>query len=188
MPDITITTQGVLNLLRGIDVNKAVGPDNLSPRVLNEPSETLAEAITTIYQKSLEQETVPNDWLNARVVPTYKKKGERYDCENYRPISITCILCKVKEHIVASHIRKHLETNNILYPLQHGFRSKRSCETQLLEFINDITKNMENGLQTDICILDFSKAFDKVGHRRLLEKLKWYGMGGGGGVGDKCLD
>ena len=61
MPDITITTQGVLNLLRGIDVNKAVGPDNLSPRVLNELSETLAEAITTIYQKSLEQETVPND-------------------------------------------------------------------------------------------------------------------------------
>ena len=74
MPDITITTQGILNLLRGIDVNKAVGPDNLSPRVLNELSETLAEAITTIYQKSLEQETVPNDWLNARVVPTYKKK------------------------------------------------------------------------------------------------------------------
>ena len=129
MPDITITTQGVLNLLRGIDVNKAVGPDNLSPRVLNELSETLAEAITTIYQKSLEQETVPNDWLNARVVPTYKKKGERYDCENYRPISITCILCKVREHIVASHIRKHLETNNILYPLQHGFRSKRSYDT-----------------------------------------------------------
>ena len=67
MPDITITTQGVLNLLLGIDVNKAVGPDNLSPRVLNELSETLAEAITTIYQKSIEQETVPNDWLNARV-------------------------------------------------------------------------------------------------------------------------
>ena len=110
MPDITITTQGVLNLLRGIDVNKAVGPDNLSPRVLNELSETLAEAITTIYQKSLEQETVPNDWLNAPVVPTYKKKGERYDCENYRPIIITCILCKVMEHIVASRIRKHLET------------------------------------------------------------------------------
>ena len=178
MPDITLTTQGVLNLLRGIDVNKAVGPDNLSPRVLNDLSETLAEAITTIYQKSLEEETVPNDWLNARVVPMYKKKGERYDCENYRPISITCILCKVMEHIVASHIRKHLETNNILYPLQHGFRSKRSCETQLLEFINDITKNMENGLQADICILDFSKAFDKVGHRRLLEKLKWCGIGG----------
>ena len=129
MPDITITTQGVLNLLRGIDVNKPAGPDNLSPRILNELSETLAEAITTIYQKSLEQERVPNDWLNARVVPTCKKKGERYDCENYRPISITCILCKVMEHIVASHIRKHLETNNTLYPLQHGFRSKRSSET-----------------------------------------------------------
>ena len=140
MPDITITTQGVLNLLRVIDEKKAVGPDDLSPRVLKELAEILADPITTIYQKSLEQERIPKDWLSARVVPTYKKKGERYDCENYRPISITCILCKVMEHIVSSHIRKHLHINNILYPLQHGFRSKRSYESQLLEFTHDIAK------------------------------------------------
>ena len=82
------------------------------------------------------------------------------------------------EHIVVSHIMKHLQSNNILYPLQHGFRNKRSCETQLLEFIDDVASNMDNGLQTDLCILDFAKAFDKVGHKRLLEKLKWYGIDG----------
>ena len=79
---------------------------------------------------------------------------------------------------------KHLQSNNILYPLQHGFRNKRSCETQLLEFIDDVARNMDNGLQTDLCILDFAKAFDKVGHKRLLEKLKWYGIDG---VTNRCI-
>ena len=154
-----------------------MGPDNLSPCVLKELADVLAEPIAFIYKKSLEQEQVPNDWLNARVVPTYKK-GQRYDCANYRPISLTCLLCKLLEHIVTIHIMEHLQTNNILYHLQHGFRNKRSCETQLLEFINDVAINMESGLQTDLCILDFAKAFDKVGHKRLLEKLTWYGISG----------
>ena len=82
------------------------------------------------------------------------------------------------EHIVTSHIMNHAERNNILYPLQHGFRSKRSCETQLLECINDLSKNLEDGKQTDLLILDFSKAFDKVSHNLLLHKLHHYGIRG----------
>ena len=73
---------------------------------------------------------------------------------------------------------RHAERNNILYPLQHGFRSKRSCETQLLECIDDLTMNLENGKQTDLLILDFSKAFDKVSHNLLLHKLYHYGIRG----------
>ena len=71
---------------------------------------------------------------------------------------------------------RHAERNNILYPLQHDFRSKRSCETQLLECIDDITMNLENGKQTDLLILDFSKAFDKVSHNLQLHKLYHYGI------------
>ena len=73
----------------------------------------------------------------------------------------------------------HASNHNILYSLQHGFRANRSCETQLLEFTDDIVNNMQSGHQTDVCILDFAKAFDKVGHRRLIEKLQWYGIDGG---------
>ena len=72
----------------------------------------------------------------------------------------------------------HADTHNILYPLQHGFRTGRSCETQLLEFIDDVTLNMENGKQTDILVMDFSKAFDKVSHSLLLHKLHYYGIQG----------
>ena len=82
------------------------------------------------------------------------------------------------EHIVTSHIMSHAQRNKILYPLRHGFRSKRSCETQLLECIDDLIKNLENGKQTDMLILDFSKAFDKVSHNLLLHKLHHYGIRG----------
>jgi len=81
------------------------------------------------------------------------------------------------EHIISSNIMSHANSHNILYPLEHGFRSRRSCESQLI-FVHDIVSNMAAGLQTDVCILDFAKAFDKVGHRRLVEKLKWYSIDG----------
>ena len=73
---------------------------------------------------------------------------------------------------------KHANDCNILYGLQHGFRGGRSCETQLVEFIDDLAYNMQNGGQIDVAIMDFSKAFDKVGHQRLLLQLDHYGIRG----------
>ena len=70
------------------------------------------------------------------------------------------VLCKVLEHIVASNLTKHLGNSNVLFELQHGFREKRSCETQLVMLDNQIAKNMQMGKQTDLILLDFSKAFD----------------------------
>ena len=71
---------------------------------------------------------------------------------------------------------KHLDSNNILYDLQHGFRKARSCESQLLQFIQELNANNNKNLQTDLIFMDFAKAFDKVSHRRLLYKLKYYGI------------
>ncbi len=82
------------------------------------------------------------------------------------------------EHIVTSNIMTHNKLHSILYRFQHGFRSLRSCETQLLEFSTDVTNNMHNGKQTNILIMDFIKAFDKVGHECLLAKLALYGITG----------
>ena len=72
----------------------------------------------------------------------------------------------------------HADRNNILYPLQHGFRSKRSCETQLLEIVDDVSSNMSSGKQTNVLVMDFSKAFDKVSHSLLIHKLNHYGIRG----------
>ena len=82
------------------------------------------------------------------------------------------------EHILASNIMNQGETNSILYPLQHGFRRGRSCETQLIEFIDDLSGNLEEGQQTDILVMDFAKAFDKVSHSLLIHKLHHYGLRG----------
>ena len=86
-------------------------------------------------------------------------------------MSLTAICCELLEHIITSKIRKHLSQNKILHDSQHGFRSKRSCETQLVINIQDLAKSLTDGNQIDIILLDFSKAFDKVPHQRLIHKL-----------------
>ena len=86
-------------------------------------------------------------------------------------------------YIIVSNINKHLAFESILADCQHGFRSQRSCETQLVQFYHDLVSNLDLALnsdqkQTDVIIMDFAKAFDKVPHRRLLYKLEYYGIRG----------
>ena len=135
-----------------------------------------------IFNESLAQGAVPDDWRQANVAPVFKK-GEKYDAANYRPVSLTCICCKTLEHIIVSNINKHLALENILADCQHGFRSQRSCETQLVQFYHDLVSNLDRAVgrghrQTDVIVMDFAKAFDKVPHKRLLYKLDFYGIRG----------
>ena len=177
MPDTQITEQGILKLLQNLKPHKAAGPDDIKPIVLKQLAPQIAPILTTIFQKSLEHAAVPSQWRNAFVTPIYKK-GSRYDTSKYSPISLTCICCKLLEHIIVSSIMQHSNANNILHPDQHGFRKHKSCDTQLLEFTTDIANNMKEKKQTDVLVMDFSKAFDKVGHGRLLHKLDHYGVRG----------
>ena len=120
---------------------------------------------------------MPSDWKHANVCPIYKK-GDKHNAINYRPVSLTCILSKLCEHIISSSIMRHLEQHSILYDLQHGFRSGRSCETQLISFIQELCSSNDKNIQTDVIVMDFAKAFDKVPHKRLLHKLNYYGIRG----------
>ena len=130
--------------------------------------------VKAIFEKSLATGQLPKDWTQARVTPLFKKG----DPANYRPISLTCILCKVMEHIVASNVARHLNENDILYGLQHDFQEKRSCETQLLELVEELCRKVSNCDQVDLVLLDFSKAFDKVNHLKLLFKFFTHGIKG----------
>ena len=142
---------------------------------MKETAEVTAPILKLIFERSLNTGDVPYDWRIANVTPIYKK-GERCDPQNYRPISLTSICCKILEHIISSHLMKHLENNNLLYEYQHDLRHNRSCETQLVSFINDLAKSYDNGKQTDVILMDIAKAFDTVPHNRLRHKLQWYGI------------
>ena len=147
----------------------------MSGRILKDLQNFTAPILTIIFQKSLQTGCIPSDWKHANVAPAYTK-GEKYNAVNYRPISLTCINCKIMEHVITKHILNHLESNILLYDLQHGFRHSRSCETQLLSFVQELAANSDKNIQTDLIIMDFAKAFDKVPHQRLLYKLKFYGI------------
>jgi hypothetical protein len=107
---------------------------------------TLSKAL---LKSSSELGRVPKDWLDAHIVSVFKK-GDKNTPSNYRPVSLTCILCKILEHIIQSSIIKHLDTHKILTDSQHGFRTKRSCETQLILTLEDILKTTSKGKQIDM--------------------------------------
>jgi hypothetical protein len=177
MPEITISTPGILKMLSNLKPNKAPGPDGIYPCILKELRNEIAPILQILFTKSLTSSQLPSEWLSANVAPIYKK-GDKSSAINYRPISLTCICCKLMEHIVASNITKHLETQNTLFPLQHGFRANRSCETQLLMFTDELARSLQESHQIDTILLDFSKAFDKVSHEKLIYKLHSYGIHG----------
>ena len=177
MESISISVNGIAKLLKDLNPHKAAGPDQIKPLVLQRLRDTIASVLQVIFQRSLDTGRVPKDWSTAFVCPLFKK-GDTSLASNYRPISLTCILCKVLEHIVTTNIVSHMDKYNLLYDLQHGFRSKRSCETQLVTLIEDLMRNCTAGSQTDLVLLDFSKAFDKVSHQKLLLKLHRYGIRG----------
>ena len=106
MDDIVISTPGVTKLLENLKPYKAVGPDKINPLVMKQLVVDIAPILTMLYQKSYETGQIPMDWRRAEVTPVFKKGSKTVAC-NYRPISLTCIACKIMEHISTSNIMKH---------------------------------------------------------------------------------
>ena len=155
--------------------HKAMGPDAIHPHILKELSFELSPVITHFFQQSIDNGIIPNDWKDANICPLFKK-NDRTTPSNYRPVSLTCILCKLLEHIISSSLMTHFENNNIINVKQHAFRKDHSCETQLVNVIDDWAAALDKTKQTDVFILDFEKAFDTVPHELLKSKLHGFGV------------
>jgi len=113
----------------------------------------------------------------ANVTPIFKK-GKRNNTANYRPVSLTIILCKVLESLIRDKVIEHLNLYKLIEDTQHGFVKNGSCLTNLLVFLEEVTNYVDSGYPVDIIYLDFQKAFDKVPHKRLLHKLTAHGIRG----------
>ena len=148
MKPIIISRNGILKLLLNINPNKANGPDNVPGKFMKMCAHELADIFQILFQASLDQGTVPQDWKEANVVPLFKK-GDRCRAENYRPISLTSLSCKLLEHVVHSNIMSHFDDFEVLDDAQHGFRKKRSCVSQLINTLDDFSNTLRNKEQTD---------------------------------------
>jgi len=121
---------------------------------------------------------LPEDWKLAHVTPIYKNKGAHNLAVNYRPVSLTSVVCKLMESILREHITRYLTNLKLLSKKQYGFISRRSTVTQLLMYIDKCCESMSGGKVVDCIYFDFAKAFDTVPHRRLCKKLEGYGITG----------
>jgi hypothetical protein len=173
--EITLNRVGIVTLIQNLNKYKAYGPDEISPKLLKLAPDEFSYYILILFQKCLELKSIPSIWKSANVAPIFKK-GNRSSPENYRPISLTSVLCKMFEHIISSNLAHFLESNNLFCNDQFGFRKNRSCEMQLHRVCQDLAFILDKKEEADLIFLDFSKAFDKVSHTLLLHKLKSYGL------------
>jgi hypothetical protein len=177
LSNIEINEDIITKLLNHMKINKSPGIDDLSSTFLIKIKDVIVKPLTRIFQRSFESGLVPEDWKSANITPLFKK-GSKAKVENYRPISLTSQLGKLFEKMVKDQINEYLNVNQLIGMTQHGFREGNSCETNLIEFTDYVTKNLDSKIPIDVIYLDFSKAFDKVPHAQLVTKLKSVGITG----------
>ena len=135
---ILITEAIVYTKLCSLKSNKAHRDDGMVSHMLKELANELKDVLTIIYNRSLSESKIPNDWKMANVSPMLKK-GKKCDAGNYRPVSLTSHVCKILESVIKDSIINHINVNNLLNESQHGLISKRSCLINLLQFIETVT-------------------------------------------------
>ena len=173
--DPVFNEQIILEKLNNLKVAKSPGPDNLHPRILYELRHQLILPLKILFNTSYNLNQLPSDWKTGYVTAIFKK-GNRCDPSNYRPISLTSIICKIMESIIRDHIMKFFFDNNYFSKNQYGFIKGRSTVLQLLCIMDEWTTILDSGAQVDAIYTDFAKAFDTVPHQRLLSKLKSYNI------------
>ena len=177
LEDFEFTKEDIIKAINEIDENSACGENDIPATLIKKCKQELSHPLLLIWRDSLDYGYVPKPYKQQIITPVHKKSSKA-QAENYRPISLTSHIIKIFERIVRKHIVFHLVKNTIICPNQHGFQTGKSCLTQLLPHIQNILQNLQNDMDTDVIYLDYAKAFDKVDHQILLQKLYQYGIRG----------
>ena len=173
--DMSISIGEIYSEIEDLSVNEGPGDDGIPPIFLKKCKFILSRPLYIIFNRSLTDGHFPSAWKSSIVSPIHKS-GARSDIKNYRPISMLNIMGKLFEAIVAKKISTL--TNSTLSLEQHGFMSGRSTATNLAVFCNFVSRVLDDWRQVDVIYTDFTKAFDRVDHFLLIDKLASVGFGG----------
>ena len=174
---LPVDDNDILREIRNLSPNKAPGSDNIGSKLLKLDPLSFCYPLRKIFNKSIEMGKYPDGMKLAKVVPIFKK-GPMYISDNYRPISLLSVFNKIFEKILHRNLMKFLESHNILFMYQFGYRKLHSTTTALIEITDKITKLLDEGNYVIGIYLDLTKAFDTVNHEILLYKLWRYGIRG----------
>ena len=177
LDNINITHGSISKKLKNLRSDKSPGPDGVHPHLLKTFADTFAPILSIIFTISLESQELPSVWKTGVITALYKK-GKKSEAQNYRPVSLTSIPCKILESLIVDNIINHLAENLLKNPNQHGFSKGRSTVTNLICALNIWSEALSHNIPVDIIYLDFEKAFDKVPHQRLLTQLSNFGIHG----------
>ncbi|KAL0871522.1 hypothetical protein ABMA27_005236 [Loxostege sticticalis] len=165
----------IIGELKKLDTSKGPGPDGLPPLFFKLTADTICKPLYIIYNKCMAEGVFPKVWKHANITPVHKN-GSKHNVEQYRPISILSALSKLFERLVHNQIYPIL--HKTIIEEQHGFVKNRSTTSNLLTFTNALFENIDDRVQIDAIYTDFEKAFDKVDHEILLNKIAYNGIRG----------
>ena len=172
-----VEEEEVLKLLRGLDVNKAVGVDAISAKLLRIAAPGISASLASLFNHSLESGQIPQEWKSANVTPV-QKGGSNVDISNFRPVSVLPVVSKVFERLLHQQLYDYLQHYSILHPVQSGFRPQHTTQDVLVSMVDNWRKALDENELVGVAMVDLSKAFDMVNHSILLRKMYSYGVRG----------
>ena len=172
-----ITEKELETELGNMKLNASSGYDDVNTKIIKETAKEISKPLTHIFNLSFSTGIIPDNLKISLITPIFKSNEEN-KFENYRPISFLTCFSKLLEKLMAIRLTKFVDKNNILSKHQYGFRKNRSTEHAIIDFVDKITKSIDQGKFSVGIFLDLSKAFDTINHKILIRKLEHYGIRG----------